>query len=82
MLDPVTFLAVFFVVWWICLFIVLPFGVRNQVDTGVVVPGTEPGAPASPKLWQRVLYTTLLAIPVTLLLLWALTADWLQRYWN
>ena len=23
-----------FVVWWICLFIVLPFGVRNQVDAG------------------------------------------------
>ena len=45
MISPATFFAIYFVVWWICLFVVLPFGVRNQVDTGSYIQGTERGAP-------------------------------------
>ena len=41
MLGPATIIAIYFIVWWVCLFIVLPFGVRNQVDTGEIVPGSE-----------------------------------------
>jgi predicted secreted protein len=82
MLQPATFAAVYFVVWWICLFMVLPFGVRNQVDAGEVVPGTEAGAPLAPRLWQRIFWTTALSIPVTGLLLWLVTAPWLQKYWS
>lgn len=77
-----TFFAIFFVVWWLCLFIVLPFGVRNQIDDGVHVQGTERGAPAILRLWPRLLWTTLLAIPVTALLMWLLSSDWLIRYWS
>lgn len=82
MLAPATFIAIYVIVWWVCLFIVLPFGVRNQVDTGEIVPGTEPGAPVAPRWWRRVLYTTLLSIPMTALLLWALSNPWLQEYWR
>ena len=82
MLAPATFLAIYFVVWWICLFLVLPFGVRNQVDTGTYVQGTERGAPDRPMWLRRFLWTTLLSIPVTALLLWALSAQWLQKYWS
>ena len=81
-MAPFTFFAIYFIVWWVCLFVVLPFGAKTQVDTGVVVPGTDPGAPVSARFWHTMLYTTLLSIPLTLLLLWALSADWLQRYWN
>ena len=81
-MAPVTFIAIYFVVWWVCLFVVLPFGVRNQVDTGEYIQGTERGAPLNPMWWKRVLWTTLLSIPVTGLLLWATTAGWLQRYWS
>ena len=59
MIGPATFVAIYFVVWWICLFVVLPFGVRNQVDTGEYVQGTERGAPLNPMWWKRVLWTTL-----------------------
>jgi predicted secreted protein len=45
MISPATFLAIYFVVWWICLFVVLPFGVKNQVDSGSYIQGTERGAP-------------------------------------
>jgi predicted secreted protein len=82
MLAPATFIAIYAVVWWVCLFIVLPFGVRNQVDAGVIAHGTDPGAPIAPRWGQRVLYTTLLSLPVTAILLWALSSSWLQEYWS
>jgi predicted secreted protein len=82
MLSPATFIAIYGIVWWVCLFIVLPFGVRNQVDAGEIVKGSEPGAPTTPRWWRRVLHTTLLSIPVTALLLWALSNPVLQEYWS
>jgi GTP-binding protein Era len=42
--------AIFFLIWWVVLFAVLPWGVRSQHEGGEVVPGTDPGAPAIPKL--------------------------------
>ena len=40
-------IALYFVVWWIVLFAVLPFGVRTQAEDGAVVPGTPASAPRS-----------------------------------
>jgi predicted secreted protein len=77
-----TFLAIYFVVWWMCLFLVLPFGVRNQVDEGVYTQGTERGAPAMFRFWPKLIWTTLLSIPLTALLMWLLSSDWLIRYWS
>ncbi|MFC0283481.1 DUF1467 family protein [Camelimonas abortus] len=53
--------AVYFVIWWITLFAVLPFGVRGQHETGEVVEGSEPGAPARPLLLWKALWTTVIA---------------------
>lgn len=63
-----TLLAVYLVSWWLTLFAVLPLGVRSQIESGVVVPGTEPGAPSSPRVWRAVGITTLAAIPVSIAL--------------
>lgn len=54
-------LALYFVIWWILLFAVLPFGVRSQVESGEVVQGSEPGAPAFPALREKAIWTTLVA---------------------
>jgi len=54
-------LALYFVIWWILLFAVLPFGIRSQVETGDVVRGSEPGAPALPALREKAIWTTLVA---------------------
>jgi predicted secreted protein len=56
-----TSLAIYFIVWWTVLFAVLPWGIRSQVEAGEVVPGTDPGAPALPKLGNKVLWTTIIA---------------------
>ncbi len=53
--------AIFFVIWWLCLFVVLPFGVKSQHESGEIVPGSDPGAPQQPLLLRRALATTLLA---------------------
>ncbi|UJQ94947.1 DUF1467 family protein [Mariluticola halotolerans] len=78
----VSWIAVYFVLWWLCLFVVLPFGVRNQVDAGTVVEGTEPGAPVVLRLWRKLLITSVLALVVQVVLSWALSNSLLQHYWS
>lgn len=58
--------AVFFVIWWIMLFAVLPFGIQSQHEAQDIVPGSEPGAPSKPRLLRKVLINTLVAILVWL----------------
>ncbi len=57
-------LALYFVIWWILLFAVLPFGVQSQAETGEVVKGSEPGAPSIPALREKAIWTSLLAAVV------------------
>jgi predicted secreted protein len=56
-----TALAIYFIIWWVALFAVLPFGVRSQHETGEVVPGTDPGAPVLPHLARKLVWTTIVA---------------------
>ena len=56
--------ALYFVVWWIGLFAVLPFGVRSQAEEEDVVAGSEPGAPSAPALREKAIWTSLLAAVV------------------
>lgn len=55
-------LAIYFIIWWLVLFLVLPFGIRNAHETGETVEeGHEPGAPVNPRLVRKVFITTILA---------------------
>ncbi len=56
-----TYVATFFLIWWVVLFAVLPWGVRSQHEGGDMAPGTDPGAPVVPKLGRKLLWTTLVA---------------------
>lgn len=81
-MQALTVVAIYFIIWWLCLFVVLPFRVRNQVDTGEVFKGSEPGAPALLRLWPKLLITSVLAAVVTALVMWGLTNPVLQEYWR
>jgi predicted secreted protein len=59
-----TGLAIFFLIWWVVLFAVLPWGVRSQDEHGEVIPGTDPGAPAIPQLRRKLFWTTLVSLAV------------------
>ncbi len=53
--------AIYFIIWWVCLFVVLPFGVKTQSDTGEMVQGTSAGAPINPRLARIAGVTTIVA---------------------
>ncbi len=59
-----TAVAVFFLIWWVVLFAVLPWGVRSQQEGGEVVPGTDPGAPAIPHLRRKLVWTTIVSVVI------------------
>ena len=59
-----TALAIFFLIWWVVLFAVLPFGVRGQHEAGEMVPGTDPGAPVLSRLGSKLLWTTAVAVVI------------------
>lgn len=63
-MSTATAIAIFFLIWWVTLFAVLPWGVRSQQEGGEVVPGTDPGAPLVPKLGRKLIWTTLVTCVV------------------
>jgi predicted secreted protein len=57
-------IAVYFTIWWIVLFAVLPFGVKSQHEAGAsqnLPSGSDPGAPVAPMLARKALWTTLIS---------------------
>ena len=69
-------LAIYFVVWWVVLFAVLPWGVRSQEESGTVSEGTDPGAPVVPRLWAKLMWTTIVSLVV-----FALAAQFYFNKW-
>ena len=63
-MDLVMTLAIYFFIWWITLFAVLPFGVRTQQEEGSVVPGTPESAPAKPRLLRVAIINTIVATTI------------------
>ena len=57
-----TAIAIYFLIWWIVLFVVLPWGVRAQGEGRA--PGTDPGAPTIARLGARLIWTTVIATVV------------------
>lgn len=57
-------IATYFVVWWITLFAVLPFGVHTQEEDGEIVPGTPESAPAKFRMWRMLLVNTVVSTVV------------------
>ena len=58
-MSTTTAIAIYFLIWWVTLFAVLPWGVRNQEESGEVRLGTDPGASAIHRVWHKLGWTTL-----------------------
>jgi predicted secreted protein len=55
-------IAVYFTIWWIVLFAVLPFGVKSPDESGSALPpGVDAGAPVAPMLARKALWTTIIS---------------------
>ena len=76
-----TAVAIYFLIWWLTLFAVLPWGVRNQEESGTISPGTDPGAPAVHRLWGKLGWTTLIATVIFAILYTAHTNGLIPYEW-
>ena len=71
-----TMIAIYFVVWWICLFAILPLKVRTQGEVGDVVPGTPASAPARPELLLKAAINTVVSAVVCAGILALINSGW------
>jgi len=77
-----TAFAIYFVLWWLVLFLTLPFGVRSQHEdgdsAGQAIPGTDPGAPVLARMGSKLIWTTIISAVIFAISLWA----YYQGYFN
>lgn len=67
--------VIYVIVWWLILFMVLPFGAHPPDE---VEPGTAPSAPARPRIVIKLLVTTGLAALATALVVWLIDSGLVQ----
>ncbi len=60
-MSLISALAIYFIIWWLVLFIVLPIGIQSPNDDAEITLGTDHGAPVRPRLLRKALVTTLIA---------------------
>ena len=58
-MNPIFIAAIYFVVWWLVLFTILPIGMHTQEEEGEVVLGTARSAPVRPRLLRKAVITTI-----------------------
>jgi predicted secreted protein len=56
--------AVFFIIWWVVLFAILPFSLRTQDEEGDVTLGTASSAPQGRHMGRALLRTTVVAFMI------------------
>jgi predicted secreted protein len=72
-------IAIYFIIWWVTLFVVLPFGVKNAAEAGEAVEeGNDEGAPVVHGMKWKAGLTTVIAAVVFALLYWLLTSRVLE----
>ena len=65
--------AIYFIVWFLSLFMVLPFGVQRVEDPEL---GHDLGAPVKPMLIRKAIATTILAAVFTTMVVAMINAGW------
>jgi len=73
-----TTLAIYFVLWWIVLFVTLPFGVRSQHEEGEDTDGTDPGAPITSQMGRKMVWTTAISAAIFAIAMLAYNAGYLN----
>lgn len=56
-MDWATSLATYVIIWWLVMFMVLPWGVR-RIEPEDLGEGDDPGAPENPRMLMKVTITT------------------------
>jgi predicted secreted protein len=75
-MNPVTGVAMYVMIWWVALFAVLPFGTRPVAEADAATGWR--GAPEKPRMWLKLLATTLVSAVIWGLCYLVITSDWLS----
>jgi len=51
-------IAIYVIIWWLVLFMVLPFGSHSKIESTDVSEGHDAGAPVRPQMLKKILATT------------------------
>jgi predicted secreted protein len=73
-----TAVAIYFVLWWVVLFLTLPFGVSSQHEDGEGIAGTDPGAPIASLMGRKLIWTTVVSAVIFAIAMWAHQAGYLN----
>lgn len=69
-MEPVTIFAFYFILWWLTLFCILPFGVKTQAEESDVTLGTVGSAPSKPMIVKKMIITTIVSAIILALIIW------------
>ncbi|MDB6177465.1 DUF1467 family protein [Paracoccus sp. Z330] len=72
-------IVLYAVLWFLTLFVVMPFGQRSQQDAGEIVPGTPAGAPANLPVKRKMLLTTLISAAIWGVIAWIILGGIVTR---
>ncbi len=64
----VTGIVIYLISWWMLFLGSLPLQVRGQFEDGEIIEGSEPGAPVSPRIKEKMWLAAVLAAGVWLVL--------------
>ncbi len=59
-----TSIAVYFLIWWVMLFAILPFGLKTQEEDGDVTLGTTSSAPSGRHVGRALILTTVVSLVI------------------
>jgi len=74
--ELVTGFAIYFIIWWLVIFMVLPFGVRRP-DADELEPGQDHGAPVKSHIWKKLAVTTVISAVIFAILYGAWDQGWI-----
>jgi predicted secreted protein len=68
-------LMLYAIIWWTALFAVLPIGTRPVADADQLTGWR--GAPEAPRMWRKVLWTTMVTTVLWLICYAIITSGWI-----
>ncbi len=70
-----TGILVYVIIWWVVLFMVLPWGVKVPEEPE---PGHASSAPVNPMMWRKALITSLIAAVLWGIAYWLIESEYLS----
>ncbi|MAU87590.1 MAG: DUF1467 family protein [Alphaproteobacteria bacterium] len=65
-MSTFTIFGIFFIMWWIVFFIVLPLNITTHMDKGINIKGIHGSVPINPKLVYKLIVTTIVTFIILL----------------